>query len=970
MAGSGTLSETTTIYEDANRRVITKADNATPGDQQLISVTGYDQLGRLRLTRQLESDSQNVDDDTAGIKTQTRYFYNGTAGYRLVSNPFRAATSGAANTEATMGWTLTSSAGSGRVSTVQSFNPTSDGAPPAPFLSGNGAVGDDGAINGTATTVYSGQTSTTTDEAGVQRTNKVDGLGRLTQVTENGTGAITSYLYDVLGDVTRVTHAGFATLCAAPAGSAPSMANRSFLYDSLGRLQSACNPESGTTSYTYDNDSNLKTRTDGRNLTKTFSYDPLNRVTCRTYSDSTPGVVYVYSGVQDFLVSETSASSSCAATGTFSYTYSNYDALGRPGAGTQTTNGQTYTFPSVVWTPQGQVGAITYPTGRVVTTSFNQAGQASALTGVLNGTTTPYVNTALYAAHGGLTQMNTNDSVSRIYGYNARLQTASVSASASSGSLLSLGLNYGTSNNNGRLQSQTIVRPGLSVTQTYGYDGVNRLSSASESGNNWSQWYAYDNVGNRAVISNNAGQNSSLIVPNNTPQTASAGSVPFDSGNHWTIGTGACGSGTAAYDCAGNLIRMNTQTLTYDAESRLTSWTDSSANPATAVTVGYDGEGRRITKTSSVSGTTVYVYDPAGNLAVEYGGAAPGANGPVYLTTDHLGSTRLATNGGGCVGAHDYLPFGEEVPGAWGRSGVPCYAQTDTTLKFTGQERDAENGLDNFLARHLAGAQGRFLSVDPDNAGADLGDPQSWNGYGYVGNNPLVNTDPSGLLTLVPCNSSGVNPNDGSANCDNSGDTGDGNVNMANGAMPFPDVFDFSFYWFGPSPTGAGAPRSDSFLGLTGGSTYTAGPPGPACLLMPPLLGNYKSADSEVVPLFQPAMSVVLGLGIHNANRNGVTPQMTSGFRSRAAQIRAAAQARAAGRAAAPPDRSLHQTGDAVDFGAAANGAANSAVIRQAMGAAGLTWGGPLQPPDPPHYQLGDLSTRVDRRMLQACRGY
>jgi len=84
---------------------------------------------------------------------------------------------------------------------------------------------------------------------------------------------------------------------------------------------------------------------------------------------------------------------------------------------------------------------------------------------------------------------------------------------------------------------------------------------------------------------------------------------------------------------------------------------------------------------------------------------------------------------------------GRRCPGAWGRSGVPCYGQTDTTLKFTGQERDAENGLDNFLARHLAGAQGRFLSVDPDNAGADLGDPQSWNGYGYVGNNPLVNTD-------------------------------------------------------------------------------------------------------------------------------------------------------------------------------------------------------------------------------------
>ena len=66
--------------------------------------------------------------------------------------------------------------------------------------------------------------------------------------------------------------------------------------------------------------------------------------------------------------------------------------------------------------------------------------------------------------------------------------------------------------------------------------------------------------------------------------------------------------------------------------------------------------------------------------------------------------------------------------------------------RFTGQERDDETTLDYFLARYYSGMQGRFGSPDPGNAGANPGDPQSWNGYAYVSGNPLTYTDPSGML--------------------------------------------------------------------------------------------------------------------------------------------------------------------------------------------------------------------------------
>ncbi len=76
--------------------------------------------------------------------------------------------------------------------------------------------------------------------------------------------------------------------------------------------------------------------------------------------------------------------------------------------------------------------------------------------------------------------------------------------------------------------------------------------------------------------------------------------------------------------------------------------------------------------------------------------------------------------------------------------------------KFTGQARDPETanvnsmtGLDWMRARYYSSSQGRFQSVDPANAGAMVGDPQSWNGYAYVGNNPLNYRDPSGTIGLA-----------------------------------------------------------------------------------------------------------------------------------------------------------------------------------------------------------------------------
>jgi RHS repeat-associated protein len=66
-------------------------------------------------------------------------------------------------------------------------------------------------------------------------------------------------------------------------------------------------------------------------------------------------------------------------------------------------------------------------------------------------------------------------------------------------------------------------------------------------------------------------------------------------------------------------------------------------------------------------------------------------------------------------------------------------------LKFTGKERDAESGLDWFDTRYFSSAQGRFTSPDGMIAKREwLADPQRWNHYAYVRNNPLSYIDPNG----------------------------------------------------------------------------------------------------------------------------------------------------------------------------------------------------------------------------------
>jgi len=201
-----------------------------------------------------------------------------------------------------------------------------------------------------------------------------------------------------------------------------------------------------------------------------------------------------------------------------------------------------------------------------------------------------------------------------------------------------------------------------------------------------------------------------------------------------------------AYDNAGNMTSNGAATYVYNAESELTS--------TAGVTYKYDGDGKRVSKSNGkiywYAGGSVPVSetDASGNTTDEYiflGGTRiarrDSSGNVVYYMADHLGTSRIITdNLGNILDQSDFYPFGGERV---------ITASSGNTYKFTGKERDPESNLDNFDARYMASSQGRFMSPDPDNAGVDESDPQTWNGYSYVQNNPLNLTDPLGLAPCV-----------------------------------------------------------------------------------------------------------------------------------------------------------------------------------------------------------------------------
>jgi RHS repeat-associated protein len=296
-----------------------------------------------------------------------------------------------------------------------------------------------------------------------------------------------------------------------------------------------------------------------------------------------------------------------------------------------------------------------------------------------------------------------------------------------------------TWNANGTLYQNQATGTLAGPSCIYGYDDLSRLSSVCGATN---QSYTYDPFGN---ISKYGARSFQPTYDTATNQFLTLPTVP---------------SGTTLYDANGNLINDGAYTYSWDAEGKMLQLTPQSGG--TASTWTFDALGRWVeTDPGSGSvielGTSQAVYDPTGvELALATGSAPGTVNTHVPLAAgawaqytgtslssyghpNWLGTLQLQSTPSGEATAANLGPFGEQTAVQVG--------DADTLELFTGSAFSEKGSyLWDFPAREYNWNQARWITPDPAAINAvDPTNPQSWNRYAYVLNNPLNYVDPMGL---------------------------------------------------------------------------------------------------------------------------------------------------------------------------------------------------------------------------------
>ena len=553
-----------------------------------------------------------------------------------------------------------------------------------------------------------------TDALGHATAFSYDGEGRLTSTTDAlGNTASLGYFgadltsaTDALNRRTNVYHDSVGRIT----GVQDPMGRLSVTtYDILGRVSRTIDPSGAATQYGYDANGNATSVTDPTGHAITYGFDSLNRPVMRTdalgVSES-----WTYNGMGSVTQAIDRKSQS---------TTNAYDALQRPTV-TTFADGKTITW--------------TYDAGNrltqvVDTVSGTTARSYDLLDRLTQEQTSQGTVKYTYDSAGRRTSVQVIGGATTTYAYDVANRPASIVQGTST-------VSFGYDNANRR----TLVTLSNGVTTQYGFDVASQLVSL-----NYAKGatvlgaigYSYDNAGRR--ISSTGSWASEQL------SDATTADHQFNAGNGLTSGNGA----VQTFDNNGNpLTDGQGKSYSWDARNRLV---QINQGPSIVASFTYDSFNRRTSKTIGAGATITYIHDGVNPTREQRSGAASNlinglgvderyarddVSGKTFFLTDALGSTLALTNtSGSVVQTYRYEPYGQVTLG----TGSPSLTNP---YQYTGRENDG-TGLYYYRARYYSPSQRRFISEDP------IGLSGGANIYAYVGGNPISSVDPMGLAVTI-----------------------------------------------------------------------------------------------------------------------------------------------------------------------------------------------------------------------------
>ncbi|HYK04235.1 MAG TPA: hypothetical protein VE974_20960 [Thermoanaerobaculia bacterium] len=340
--------------------------------------------------------------------------------------------------------------------------------------------------------------------------------GRLAEVRQAlasaaGGFVTTLYSYDRDGNLVSVTD---------PNGNVTT-----YVYDDFGQLLRQDSPVSGATVYTYNAAGDLTSSIDANGAASTRTYDVLGRVLTNvaTRGSESETIAWTYDA-GTFGIGR--ISSVVEPTGSTTYAY---DRRGLLQQEQKTIRGTTYTT-AFRYDQAGNRTAMTYPSGNVVTYTFDYAGRPQS---AVSGTAT-IVASAKYLPFGPRTELVLGNGTTRRTSYDQRYRPLVNELITTGGTIARYAYTHDAAGNVMAILDQI----DHAYDRTFGYDDLNRLTVANSGAALWgSGSYVYDAMGNLE----------SSALGARTRQFAYSGNTP-----RLTSVTAAGAVRPVTYDAAGN----------------------------------------------------------------------------------------------------------------------------------------------------------------------------------------------------------------------------------------------------------------------------------------------------------------------------------------------------------------------------------------------------------------------------------